>query len=196
MATTRYRDVVRTIIPSLVVAVVLLGAGCSSTGEEAGGSLNAAESARSGSFETAEETSGEPDWTGEQLNPFDLRSGQCFSEWSWFDEQFDRRINITAAVDCAQPHKKEVFHEAEFPAPSGAPFPGETLMTEWSTDLCYSVFADFVGLEYERSVYGIGFITPTRDTFEHPVGRHRRVACVLHHIDDEDLIGSVRQTAV
>lgn len=186
----------RSVIPSLVIAVVLLGAGCTSTGEAASDGVNAADSATGAALETEGESSGEPDWTGEQLNPFDLRAGQCFSEWSWFDEQFDRRINITAAVDCSQSHKKEAFFEAEFPAPNGAPFPGETRMTEWSTDVCYAAFADFVGIEYERSIYGIDFIQPTRETFEHPVGRHRRVTCVLHHIDDEDLLGSARQTAV
>jgi hypothetical protein len=125
-----------------------------------------------------------------------LRSGQCFSEWSWFDEEFDRRIEITAAVDCSEPHKREVYHEAEFPAPNGAPYPGETKMTEWSTDLCYDAFAGFVGTEYELSQYGIDFIQPTQETFEHPVGRHRRVTCVLFDIDGEDLVGSARQTAI
>lgn len=181
-----------------IVALTLLFGACSSTaGDEESSSeqRSAAERGASAGVEVSADSDNEPNWTGAQLNPFDLRAGQCFSEWSWFDEEFDRRIEITAAVDCSEPHKREVYHEAEFPAPNGAPFPGETKMTEWSTELCYDAFADFVGTDYELSQYGIDFIQPTQETFEHPVGRHRRVTCVLFHIDGEDLVGSARQTA-
>lgn len=181
----------------LLLAVVFVSTACSSTNAEIDEGAQAPSDDGEEQVLLADgEAEGEPDWTGAQLNPYDLRVGQCFSEWSWFDDDFDRRINITAAIDCNEPHKKEVFHEAEFPAPNGAPFPGETKMTEWSTDLCYSAFADFVGVDYELSVYGIDFIQPTQETFEHPVGRHRRVTCVLFHIDDLELEGSARQTAV
>lgn len=174
----------------------LLTIGCSSSTAAGESGTNAADSSAGRAVAIAADEEGEPDWTGEQLNPYDLRSGQCFSEWSWFDVDFDRRINITATVDCSKSHTREVFFEAEFPAPNGAPFPGETKMTEWSTDLCYGAFADFIGLEYELSVYGIDFIQPTQETFEHPVGRHRRVTCVLFHIDGEDLVESARSSAV
>lgn len=181
---------------SFLALSLLLGACSSTSDEESGSSDGSGDSSEAIGTEVNAEADGEPDWTGAQLNPYDLRSGQCFSEWSWFDEEFDRRINITAAVDCSEPHKKEVFHEAEFPAPNGAPYPGETKMTEWSTDVCYGSFADFVGTEYELSIYGIDFIQPTQETFEHPVGRHRRVTCILYHIDGDELVGSARQTAV
>lgn len=180
----------------VVIALVLLTGACSSTTDDSSEDPTPSNNIGQQISEDSEETEGEPNWTGAQLNPFDLRSGQCFSEWSWFDSQFDRRINITAAIDCDEPHKREVFHEAEFPAPNGAPYPGETKMTEWSTDLCYNAFADFVGTDYELSIYGIDFIQPTRETFEHPVGRHRRVTCIIYHIDGEELVGSARRTAV
>jgi hypothetical protein len=180
----------------ITVALALLTGACSSTEADPSGELTPSNNTRQQFSEVSKEDGGEPDWTGAQLNPYDLRAGQCFSEWSWFDTEFDRRINITAAVGCAEPHKREVFYEAEFPAPNGAPFPGETKMTEWSTDLCYDAFADFVGTEYELSIYGIDFIQPTRETFEHPVGRHRRVTCIIYHIDGDDLEGSAQQSAI
>lgn len=186
----------RRFLSGFIIVSCLVAGACSSASEEnSEEQSNDEQGGEQLSTDTGED-SGEPDWTGAQLNPYDLRVGQCFSDWSWFDEGFDRRINITAAVDCSEPHKKEVFHEAEFPAPNGAPFPGETKMTEWSTDLCYGAFADFVGVDYELSVYEIDFIQPTQATFEHPVGRHRRVTCVLYHLDGADLEGSARQTAV
>ena len=67
-------------------------------------------------------------------------------------------------------------------------------MTEWSTELCYGAFEQFVGLEYELSRYEIGFIQPTEATFEHEVGRHRRVACVLFDEGGEELVGTARAT--
>ncbi len=146
--------------------------------------------------EQDEDDDGIPEWTGAPLNPFDLRSGQCFNEVSWIDETEERRINITAAIDCNQPHDKEVYHEAEFPAPNGAPYPGELKMSEWSTELCYEAFFDFVGEEYELSVYGIDFLQPTQETFEHPVGRHRRVTCFLYDTGGEPLTQTARGSAI
>lgn len=189
----------RRLVVGLLIALGLLAGACSSTAaDDTSNDLTPSEDndGQQVSDVTGEDAEGEPDWTGAQLNPYDLRLGDCFSEWSWFDTEFDRRINITAAIDCAQPHQREVYYEAEFPAPNGAPFPGETKMTEWSTDLCYDAFADFVGTEYELSTYGIDFIQPTRETFEHPVGRHRRVTCIIYDIDGAELEGSARQSAI
>lgn len=138
----------------------------------------------------------QPEWSGNPLNPFDLRSGDCFNEVSWIDQEAERRISITAEIDCTQPHDKEVYHEAEFPAPAGAPFPGEGPMDAWSTELCYEAFESFVGEEYEISVYGIDFLQPTVETFEHPVGRHRRVTCFLYSTSGDPLVGTARGTSI
>lgn len=142
------------------------------------------------------EPEGPPAVIGAPLNPFDLRAGQCYNEGSWFDDERERRIELTATVGCEQPHQREVFFEAEFPAPNGAPFPGDVAMDEWSTELCYTAFSDFVGLDYELSRYEIGFIHPTEATFEHEVGRHRRVACVLFDLSGDELTGSAQNSGL
>lgn len=131
---------------------------------------------------------------GAPLNPFDLRAGECFNEGSWYDEALERRIDLTAMVACDQPHQKEMYHEAEFPAAAGAPFPGEAKMTEWSTQVCYEAFIGFVGEEYELSRFELGFLQPTQATFEHEVGRHRRVTCYLFDPGEEMVSGSARST--
>ena len=175
---------------------MLLLAGCSSATSGADGSPERATSPGE-SVDAADGDETEiPEWTGAPLNPFDLRAGQCFNEASWIDLEQDRRISVTAAIDCAQPHDKEVYFEAEFPAPNGAPFPGDSAMTAWSTELCYEAFADFVGEEYELSVYGIDFLQPTQQTFEHPVGRHRRVSCYLFDTTGEQLVETARGSAL
>ena len=181
----------RGLVAIVIGALFALGA-CSSADSEAnsGSAGSDSESAAAG-VETDDPTV-EPEWTGAPLNPFDLRSGQCFNEASWIDAEQDRRISITAAIDCAEPHDKEVYFEAEFPAPAGAPFPGDTAMTAWSTELCYEAFEPFVGREYELSIYGIDFLQPTQETFEHPVGRHRRVSCYLYDTSGEQMTDSAR----
>lgn len=169
---------------ALFAIPLALGA-CSSSVDDDGASPDS-EVEQSESFAEAEDlatsaASGDtPNVPGAPLNRFDLQIGQCFNEGSWYDEARDRRVDLTASVDCAAAHQNEVYHEAEFPAPNGAPFPGDTKMTEWSTQLCYDAFLGFVDTEYEVSTFEIGFVQPTKDTFEHPEGRHRRVFCYLY----------------
>ncbi len=182
----------------LAIAVVVFAAACSSAGADGenaddGGNDSTSESAVD---EAAGEVEAAPNVPGAPLNPFDLRAGQCFNEGSWYDEVLERRIDLTAAVSCDQPHQKEMYHEAEFPAPAGAPFPGEAKMTEWSTQVCYDAFVGFVGEEYELSQYELDFLQPTQATFEHEVGRHRRVTCFLFDPSEEMVSGSAKNTGV
>lgn len=182
----------------LAVALALIASACSSAdGDESA----EAEGPPGVTAEVDDATATEvddapPQVAGAPLNPFDLRAGQCYNEGSWFDEERETRIELTASVTCDRPHQREVFFEAEFPAPNGAPFPGEVSMEEWSTELCYGAFEDFVGLEYELSRYEISFIHPTEATFEHEVGRHRRVTCVLFDLSGEELVGSAQGTGL
>ncbi len=167
------------VIATFALLVVLI-AGCSSgTGDELGGSDESG-GPSDGPAADDEDLPAEPEWTGAPLNPFDLEVGQCFNEYSWVDVDLDQRINLTTVVGCAEAHDREVYHSAEFPAGAGAPFPGETTMEAFSTELCYDAFEGFIGLEYELSEYQLSFLHPTKETFEHPVGRHRRVLCFIH----------------
>ncbi len=189
---------------ALLLALAAIAGACSSTGD-LDGALNA-ESNLDGLIASNDDDNSEdeddsdaasdepeiPSVPGAPLNRFDLQVGQCFNEGSWYDEVLDRRVDLTASIDCGQEHQSEVYHEAEFPAPSGAPFPGEDSMTEWSTQVCYDQFAAFVDAEYEASAFEIGIVAPTKDTFEHPVGRHRRVFCYVYESSGETTSGSAR----
>ncbi len=173
-------------------------AACSSSGADDGNSADGESS--DASLEQSEialpTESDVPNVPGAPLNPFDLRAGECFNQGSWYDEELERRIDLTAMVDCSEDHQREVYHEAEFPAPGGAPFPGEAKMTEWSTQVCYDAFADFVNSEYELSTFEIGFLQPTQATFEHEVGLHRRVTCYLFDPGEDTTAGSARNTGL
>ena len=131
-----------------------------------------------------------PDVPGAPLNRFELQVGQCFNEGSWYDEELDRRIDLTASTSCEGDHQGEVYHEAEFPAPNGALFPGDDTLSEWSTQVCYNAFSEFVDAEYEVSSLEIGVVQPTRQTFEDEVGRHRRVFCYVFDPSGQDSVGS------
>lgn len=184
-------DVTRVRLTVVLLISVLFAIGCSSNSDDAGEEENPELVSLDGASGSIAEV-GEPDWTGAPVNPFDLRAGDCYNEVSWIDEDQERRINITAKIDCAEPHDREVYFEEEFPAPQNAPFPGDVKMSEWSTELCYGAFSGFVGLEYELSIYGIDFLQPTKETFEHPVGRHRRVTCSLYDTTDNQVVGTAR----
>lgn len=190
MPSSPFRSLVLLLIGALALA------GCTSGTEETSESPEVESAASETEEEEEFDETVEPEWEGAPLNPFDLREGQCFNEVSWIDEIQDRRINITAVIDCSEPHDREVYHAAEFPAPAGAPFPGEAAMRAWSTELCYSAFEGFVGEEYELSLYGIDFLQPTKDTFEHPVGRHRQVTCFLYDTAGEPLVETARSSSI
>jgi len=181
----------------LIMVLALAAVGCSSGGDDENSSEGetTGESDGSGLQSLADEPT-EPNVPGAPLNPFDLRAGQCFNQGSWYDEELERRIDLTASVDCAQPHQREMYHEAEFPAPNGAPYPGEAKMTEWSTQVCYDAFSEFVNADYELSVFEIGFLQPTQATFEHEVGRHRRVTCYLYDPAQDMTSGSAAGTGL
>ncbi len=181
-----------------LLLVTLVASACSSTDSTDGENASNGQGSASDSSGTDVEVNVEapPNVPGAPLNPFDLRAGQCFNEGSWYDEVLERRIDLTAMVECDQPHQKEMYHEAEFPAPAGAPYPGEAKMTEWSTQVCYEAFVGFVGEEYELSQFELGFLQPTEATFEHEVGRHRRVTCYLFDPSQEVVTGSAKSAGV
>ncbi len=181
----------------MVLSIALIAGACSSgdaiVGDDDGGLSTETEPRNDGTGDDEVLTDTESNLArvpGAPLNRFDLEIGQCFNEGSWYDENLDRRVDLTATVDCDAEHQSEVYHEADFPAPNGAPFPGEDKMTEWSTQLCYDAFSEFVDTEYEVSLYEIGFVQPTQDTFEHPVGRHRRVFCYVFDAGGDWLSGT------
>lgn len=185
-------------IIGLLLALCLFAGACSSSSDDSAESndptadSDQSEETSDGDADQAEPVNDVPSVPGAPLNRFDLQVGQCFNEGSWYDEALDRRVDLTASIDCNAEHQSEVYHEAEFPAPNGAPYPGDDTMTEWSTQICYDEFDDFVEADYEVSIFEIGFVQPTRETFEHPVGRHRRVFCYVYPIGGELHEGSAQ----
>ena len=63
-----------------------------------------------------------------------------------------------------------------FDAGPNDPYPGEELMKDIATRKCYNLFADFVGLPYEDSVYDIDLTFPPRENYE---AGYRDIICMV-----------------
>ena len=129
-----------------------------------------------------------PDWFGEVVNLHDLGAEACFNRYSW--TQNDRNIQIDTVVPCTGPHQFEIYHLAEHPARQGSPWPGDREMEAFATAECYDAFADFVGTIYELSALELGFLTPSRASFEHDVAQFRGVHCYVFREDGVELTES------
>jgi hypothetical protein len=63
-------------------------------------------------------------------------------------------------------------------------------MEAFATAECYDAFADFVGTIYELSALELGFLTPSRASFEHDVAQFRGVHCYVFREDGVEMTGS------
>jgi hypothetical protein len=157
----------------LAVVIAVLG-GCSDGGESgAGGDEPTTTVERT----TAEEA---PVAVGDCGNVPDLRVGGALDPAA------------IAPVDCAEPHDVEVGAVFDYPAGAGIEFPGTAAVDGYATDQCIERFEAYVGAVYEASALDILIVAPDEDGWE---DGDRRVACVLYHVDFQDLTGSVAGTA-
>ena len=129
---------------------------------------------------------------GEIITEDSLALGDCFNQVEGLTS--GRRFEITARVDCEQPHWAEVFHLFEIDVPHPGIYPGDAEMRDYARRACYEHFESFVGESYELSVYEIDVFTPTRINFEHEVARYRTVHCWLYDTDSDTITGTAANT--
>lgn len=113
-----------------------------------------------------------------------LDVGTCFDDPETFEEVTDVPV-----VDCAEPHDNEVMANFDIPGDS---YPGDTAVTEAAQNGCLERFEPYVGLDYASSIYDIGWLTPTADSW---AGGDREVICFVYHVNFEKITGSVQGTA-
>lgn len=109
-----------------------------------------------------------------------LDIGTCFDDPDTFEQVEDVPI-----VDCADPHDNEVFANVDL---TGSDYPGQDQVENRATQICYDHFSDYVGISYEESVYDIGWLFPTAETWD---AGDREVICFGYHIDLEKITGSI-----
>ncbi|HJP16412.1 MAG TPA: septum formation family protein [Acidimicrobiales bacterium] len=114
-----------------------------------------------------------------QNNVFSLKVGQCFA-----DSVFGEEVTNVDIVDCDEPHLNEIYAVTELP---DGDFP-LVFIQEDSVELCYQAFEPFVGQAYEYSIYEIGFLHPTKETWDEL--DDREVVCYLFDINEKMKTGT------
>ena len=110
---------------------------------------------------------------GEETSVFDLEVGDCFSADS--DE-----VATVLIVDCDQPHTYEAYFVFDHQAGPGDAYPGDQEILEFADGECRPPFEEFVGKDYESSIWYITSIPPSADTWE---AGDREIICTLNQED-------------
>ena len=111
--------------------------------------------------------------------------GDCLREYTDISIK-----NEVEKVNCRDPHAYEVFFVGTYEE-SGRQFPGDARLERYADRLCEREFENYVGLEYEESIYQMLYVPPDREAWDKGI---RDVACLIADPDAEDLVGSVRDS--
>ena len=111
--------------------------------------------------------------------------GDCLREYTDISIK-----NEVEKVNCRDPHLYEVFFVGAYEG-NERQFPGDARLERYADRLCEREFEDYVGLEYEESIYQMLYVPPDREAWDNGV---RDVACLIADPDAEDLIGSARDS--
>ena len=123
---------------------------------------------------------------GGEVGAFRIRLGDCIA--SMAEEGLFESVN---AVPCSEPHEAEVYAAFNL-ADADAAWPGTAAVDRQADQGCYDRFSAFVGTSYERSMYGYGSMTPTKDSWEQI--DDREVLCMITTIDGSLSTGSAEGT--
>lgn len=102
-------------------------------------------------------------------------------------------LEETTVVDCELPHDAEVFAVVRQGDADDAEFPGEDALRDQADEECFSRFEDFVGIAYEESVLDIATLWPTEGAWE---DGDRTITCVVFHVENDDLEGTMEGAAI
>ena len=123
-------------------------------------------------------------------NVFSLEIGQCFNdEQPVLGSEEDVSISTVPLIDCQQPHDNEVFANHSI---TDVSFPNDDRMDELGASLCQASFDAYVGKPYDDSVFSVGWISPTIESWR---DNDRTINCILYQ-DDTKIVGSKRGAAI
>lgn len=81
-------------------------------------------------------------------------------------------------VDCAEPHQLEVIGSVVL---GGESYPGDQEAFRRALEECEPIFADYVDVEYELSMWVLNVFTPTREGWEEG---ERSATCLVFQFDE------------
>jgi hypothetical protein len=103
---------------------------------------------------------------GGTTDVYALREGDCFDDASMLahaegDESETGPVTEVRTLPCTEPHDFEVFRNVTLSG--GDEYPGEDPVYEEADALCRDAFEDYVGADYDDSIYDYVEYTPTGD---------------------------------
>lgn len=119
-----------------------------------------------------------------QGNVFSLGVGQCFAGVVTVEEE----VSEVSTVDCVEPHINEIY---ALPLLPDGDFPS-VFVDDDSGDLCLAAFESYVGIAYEYSIYDIGWLRPSQETWDK--WDDREVVCYLYDFNGETKTGTARSS--
>jgi len=171
----------RFLVVPLGVLVIALAA-CQSASDDPTPSATEASVAPSASASAEPSAEASPSATesgeGEETSVFDLEIGDCFSADG-------DAIETVLVVDCEQPHTYEAYFLFDHEAGPDAEYPGYQEILEFADSECRPPFEEFVGKDYESSIWYITSVTPSAETWD---AGDREIICT---IDQQDADGEV-----
>lgn len=122
-----------------------------------------------------------------EVSAFDLEAGDCFDTTD-VDSGEGLVVTTVMLVDCAEPHRAEVFGVEQLATPLGEPFPGAEARDEDSQALCEPGFEQYVGVPLAESELVLLWLAPTEESW---ADDDREVACAVAAPDEQLLTESV-----
>ena len=182
----------RRLLAAELIAVVIALAGCQSASDDVTPSVADRSVAPSATTQpSGSEASASPSDAGEpvETSVFDLEAGDCFSAES-------DSIESVLVVDCDQSHTYEAFFVLDHEAGPDEEYPGDEAMLTYADDACQPPFEEFVGTDYESSIWYITSVTPSAETWAEG---DREIICTLDQQDADgepiEVTGTAEGTA-
>lgn len=120
------------------------------------------------------------------LGAFAINDGDCFNN----SDTNAVQVASVEGVPCTSPHDGEAYGSHLVVE---ATYPGATAMISAAEAGCLDRFDDYVGLDFQSSVYNFSFLYPTEESWK---TGDREVVCIITSLDGSKLTGSAKGTAV
>lgn len=122
-----------------------------------------------------------------QPSVFELNIGDCLN----LPE--GNEVADVETVDCAEPHRAEVFALPQLGADADAPYPGQEALVTEGQERCVEAFEAYVGRPYSESSIFSTALTPSQQSWES--AGDREIVCLLVGSDQDQLLtGSKRDS--
>jgi hypothetical protein len=100
---------------------------------------------------------------------FDIEVGDCLNDAAAAEE-----VSTLPLVTCDQPHDTEVVASVTM---DDGDYPGEDAIVEFADGECIAAFEDYVGFDYETSLYDYNYYLPTADGW---AGGDHEILCTVY----------------